>query len=337
MRRLTSLPIGFVLVVALATAAAAQGRGGGNGNGRPKEPKTTAPAAPVPAPAPSSPASPASPAAADAAPAPAPSTTPAAVSPGPTLPLPADATGAALSSASLSYRQFGAWLDDASAAVRGEGYTAVAFGHWRMDGVTQTNAPMVGVGLGVTDRLQVGANVPFYRVNWIGGSAAGLDDVYLSAKYTVLDPTLTVTEIGVAVSPVLEILSAGAPGGRVHYVLPVSVELRRLPFRLYGSAGYFSRGAFFGGGALEWTAPTGLAITAAVTQSYSLPEDAVLDTLEVSRRRSDISVSLGYPVGNAMVAFGSVGRSLAAPADGGTSLAITGGMAFRFSLPDQAP
>lgn len=331
MRRLSSLPIGFVLVIALATAAAAQGRGGGNGNGRPKEPKTTTPAAPVPAPSPSSPASPASP---DTSTAPAPSSTPDTASPtAPTLPpSTADATSAALSSASLSYRQFGAWLDDASAAVRGEGYTSVAFGHWRMDGVTQTNAPMVGVGLGVTDRLQVGANVPFYRVNWNGGSAAGLDDVYLSAKYTVLDPTLTVSEIGVAVSPVLEILSAGAPGGRVHYVLPVSVELRRLPFRLYGSAGYFSRGAFFGGGAMEWTAPNGLAITGALTQSYSLPEDALLDTLAVSRRRSDVSVSLGYPIGTRAVAFASVGRSLSAVADGGTSLAVTGGVAVRFNV-----
>jgi hypothetical protein len=236
------------------------------------------------------------------------------------------------SSASFSYRQFGAWLDDASASFRGEGYTTVAIGHWRMEGVTQTNVPMFGVGLGVTDRLQVGANVPFYRVSWAGGSASGLDDVYLNAKYTILDPALTLSEVGLAVSPVLEILSAGAPDGRLHVALPVSVEVRRLPFRVYGSAGYFSRGAFFGGGALEWTASNSLVITGSITHSYSLPDDDTLDAMAVSRKRADVSMSLGYPLGTRAVAFGSIGRSLSGIREGGTSVAVTGGVAIRFSV-----
>jgi hypothetical protein len=248
-----------------------------------------------------------------------------------------DGTLTTVEPASFSYRQFGAWLDDASAPIRGEGYTSVAIGHWRMDGVTQTNVPMLGVGLGVTDRLQVGANVPFYRVSWVDGSSTGLDDVYLNAKYTILDPTLTLSEVGLAVSPVLEILSAGAPDGRVHFALPVSVEIRRRPVRVYGSAGYFTRGAFFGGGAVEWTAPNSLVITAALTRSYSLPDDQQLDAMAVSRTRSDVSLGLGYPLGTRAVAFGSIGRSLSSAAEGGTSLAVSGGLAIRFSVPGATP
>ena len=52
-----------------------------------------------------------------------------------------------------------------------------------MLGSSQTNIPMLGVGLGVTDRIQVGASVPFYRASYEGGSASGMDDVYLSAKH----------------------------------------------------------------------------------------------------------------------------------------------------------
>jgi hypothetical protein len=304
--------IGLVLVCAIVASAAAQGRGGGNGNGRPKAPKPTAPAAPAPAP--------------DGAVAP--TAAPAAD---------VDAALTTLAPASFSYRQFGAWLDDASAPVRGEGYTSVAIGHWRMDGITQTNMPMLGFGMGVTDRLQVGASVPFYRVSWVDGSAAGLDDVYLNAKFSILDPTLTLSEVGVAVSPVLEILSAGAVDGRLHVALPVTIEIRRLPFRVYGSAGYFSRGAFFGGGAVEWTAPNGLAITGALTQSYSLPDDELLDAMAVTRRRGDVSLSLGYPIGTRAVGFGSIGRSLSRVADGGTSLAVTGGLAIRISVPRATP
>ena len=61
-----------------------------------------------------------------------------------------------------------------------------------------------------------------------------MDDIYLSAKYVLVDPTLTLSEVGVAVSPVVEVLSAGALDGRVHFAVPVNVEFRRLPFRVYG-------------------------------------------------------------------------------------------------------
>jgi len=230
-----------------------------------------------------------------------------------------------------TYRQFGAWLDDASAAGAGEGYTSIGVGHWRMLGSTQTNLPMLGVGVGVTDRMQVGASVPFYRASYEGGSASGMDDVYLSAKYTLVDPTLTLSEFGLAISPTMEVLSAGSPGGRVHFAVPVSVELRRQPFRVYGSAGLFTRGSFFSGAALEWSAPGGMALTGSLTQSYSLKDDAVLDSIGIGSQRTDVSFGVAYPLGTMAATFVNVGRSLTSVEEGGTSLALSGGISFRFS------
>ena len=230
-----------------------------------------------------------------------------------------------------TYRQFGAWLDDASAAGPGEGYTSIGVGHWRMLGSTQTNLPMLGVGVGVTDRMQVGASVPFYRASYEGGSASGMDDVYLSAKYTLVDPTLTLSEFGLAISPTMEVLSAGSPDGRVHFAVPVSVELRRQPFRVYGSAGLFTRGSFFSGAALEWGAPGGMALTGSLTQSYSLKDDAVLDSMGIGRQRTDVSFGVAYPLGTMAATFVNVGRSLTSVEEGGTSLALSGGISFRFS------
>ena len=106
-----------------------------------------------------------------------------------------------------------------------------------MNGMTQTNFPMIGMGLGVTDRLQISASLPFYHASYDGAVMRGIDDIYLSAKYVLVDPTLTLSEVGVAVSPVVEVLSSGAPDGRVHFAVPVNVELRRLPFRVYGVRG----------------------------------------------------------------------------------------------------
>jgi hypothetical protein len=223
--------------------------------------------------------------------------------------------------------QFGAWLDDASAPTPGVGAVSVAVGHWRMAGMTQTNVPMLGGGLGVTNRLQLSASVPFYRATGSTWSARGMDDVYLGAKYTLVDPTLTVSEFGLAISPVVEVLSAGAIDGRVHFAVPVNLELRRLPFRVYGSAGYFTRGSVFGGTALEWTSTGGVSLTGSLLQSYSvkMPTD-----IATGRQRTDVSVGAAMPVGQHISVFGNVGRSLSSVDAGGTSLALTGGFAVRF-------
>ena len=296
--RYRSLPsaIGLFLFVGLALPGLAEAQG----KGRPKAPRGSSPTTTTPT----------SPSASS-------STTP------------TSTTSAAVPIS--TYRQFGAWLDDASAAGPGEGYTSIGVGHWRMLGSTQTNLPMLGVGVGVTDRMQVGASVPFYRASYEGGSASGMDDVYLSAKYTLVDPTLTLSEFGLAISPTMEVLSAGNPDGRVHFAVPVSVELRRQPFRVYGSAGLFTRGSFFSGAALEWSAPGGMALTGSLTQSYSLKDDAVLDSMNIGRQRTDVSFGVAHPLGTMAATFVNVGRSLTSVEEGGTSLALSGGISFRFS------
>jgi hypothetical protein len=171
------------------------------------------------------------------------------------------------------------------------------------------NVPMLDVGYGVTDRISASASVPFYRTSYDGSVLRGLDDMYLAGKLTLVDPALTVSEFGVAVSPIVEVLSPGSAGGRVHYALPVSVELRRQPFRVFGSAGYFSRGSMFAGAALEWSAPSGYVVTGALT----------------------------HPLGQVAAAYVSVGRSLTSIDEGGTAFSLAGGVSFRFTTPRATP
>jgi hypothetical protein len=241
-----------------------------------------------------------------------------------------------LAGTSISYPQFGAWIDDASAPSPGAGAVSIGVGHWRLAGMTQTNVPMIGAGIGITDRLQASASVPFYRVSAPTWSASGVDDMYLSAKYTLLDPTLTISEVGLAVSPVVEILGAESGDGRVHFAVPVNVELRRLPFRVYGSAGYFTRGAMFGGAAVEWSASSGFSVSGSVMQSYSLKApDPAFGT--IGRQHADVSVGAAMPMGRTASVYGSVGRSLTSVEAGGTSLAVTAGLALRFSAVSSTP
>ena len=155
--------------------------------------------------------------------------------------------------------------------------------------------------------------------------------MYVSGKLTLIDPSLTLSEFGLAVSPVIEVLSPGGSDGRIHYAVPASIELRRQPFRVFGSGGYFSRGSVFAAGAVEWSAPAGYLMTVSVSRSISIAADATLDAVGVSRQRADVTGSVAYPLGQATAAYVSVGRSLTSVAQGGTAFSLAGGISFRFT------
>lgn len=310
-RALLRCVVAVVVGLGIAVPAHAQG------NGRPKNPKADKPTNPSPAPAPATGTT-------------STSTTTSSVS---TI----ESTTVDTFAGSPSYRQFGSWLEDASAPTRGEGYTNIGIGYWRMSGMSQTNVPMLGAGVGVNDRLGVSATVPFYRTSVEGTTARGMDDVYLGASYNVFDPTLTVSEFGLSVGTVMEVLSSAGEDGRVHFAFPVALELRRQPFRVYGSAGYFTRGAVFSGAALEWVGPRQWIVSGILTQSRSIKADATLDSLAVSRQRADAMISLAHSIGGSATGYMSVGRSLSSLAEGGTSLALNGGISIRFSAARATP
>ena len=239
-------------------------------------------------------------------------------------------TAASPGPAPTTIRQFGAWLDDASSLPPARGYVSIAAGQWRMLALRQTNVPMLSGGIGITHRLQVNASVPFYHYRFNGATARGIDDIYVSAKYNILDPTLTFNEVGLSISPALEVVSADVPGSRVHFVLPVNLELRRSSYRVYGSTGYFTRGSVFSGGAIEWRAPKRILLVGAITQSYSVKRDHALDELAVGRHRVDAMVTAVSRVGNRTALYVSLGRSLSSVNEGGTKLATVSGISFGF-------
>jgi hypothetical protein len=234
---------------------------------------------------------------------------------------------AADTAAASTFRQFGVWLDDASAPTKGVGRVGIGGGYWRATGISVVDVPIVDLAYGVHHRLQLAATVPFYQSTYAGTTSRGLDDVYLSGKIIAVDPATSRSRIGLAVSPVLEILSAGYTADRVHWALPVSLELRTSPVRVYGSAGYFSRGAAFGGVALEWTTPAGTAITGGFTQSFSTTDNAIGSP----GGRSDVSVSAAHALTDLVVAYVSAGRSLSTPDGNATTLGIAGGFSLTFS------
>jgi hypothetical protein len=206
---------------------------------------------------------------------------------------------------------------------------SVGAGYWRVPGGSQIDIPILSAAYGVANRVQLSATVPFYRTSYLGSTARGLDDVYVSAKFVAVDPSTGDRRVGLAITPLLEFLGTGSTGRRVHWALPVSGEVRAGAVRLYGSAGYFSRGALFTGAALEFTAPAGTMFTTALTQSLST-SDVSGGALATSRNRVDAMFAVAHPVTDAVAGYVSVGRTLTTIDDGGTTLALTGGITIGF-------
>src|SRR3989442_142931 len=138
-----------------------------------------------------------------------------------------------------------AWVDDATVLDSGGVAIAISMLRWSGSGLSEVNAPVVDIALGLTPRVQFSASVP--RVVGSadpGGAAGGLGTSYFSAKIGVFNSKKQRAKL--AVSPTLEVLSPGVVGSlasgehRVQVGFPVSAEIDRGPVRLDCATGYFT-------------------------------------------------------------------------------------------------
>jgi len=228
-------------------------------------------------------------------------------------------------------RNFGSWLDDASVMAPGSGSLSVSFGWFRSPLFREFDMPVADGGIGLTDRVQFGFSVPYYHVNEPGGPVVrGIGDLYLSAKVQLREPSAS--RIGVAVIPVVEVLSSDpGPGERqFQWAIPVSVEMQRTRWRAFGSAGYFSRGSVFAGGAVEAAVARRTWVTATITQSHSTADDEPGASLILSRSRTDVSGGASHAVTPRIYVFGNVGRTISRQDANAATITISGGASVSF-------
>ena len=188
--------------------------------------------------------------------------------------------------------------------------------------------------MGLNRRAQFGGTVPYYRLQFTDGTGAGgFGDVYLNVKYSLRDPEKSRRKVGLAVSPLVEVLSDPDPntGRRFSWAVPVSVEFRGSDYRAYGSAGYFARGAVFSSGAVEVPITNHLIVTGALIQMRSLNNNPAADALGLSKNRLDVAGAAAYFLRPSVAAFGSIGRTIAPAGPLGTSLIVNGGVSITFA------
>jgi hypothetical protein len=231
-------------------------------------------------------------------------------------------------------RQFGSWLDDASLAEPGGGWASVSLGLVRSSGGRQMDFPVGDVGFGLSPRIQVGLTIPYYRLNFSDGSqAAGVGDIYFAGKIGLIDPAQSKNGFGAAFTPVVEILNdPDELGGRAYHVgLPLSVEWRQPKYRVYGSSGWFSRGAFFGSGAVEVPLSNRVVVTGVLSHTRALNDDPNADALGLSKARTDASGGAAFILTPSIALYGSVGRTISAQDANAASFMMSGGMSVSFT------
>ena len=230
-------------------------------------------------------------------------------------------------------RNFGAWLDDASLLAPGAGWTSVSIGFWKTPLLREVDVPVVDGGFGVNRRVQVGFSVPFYHVNEPGAPASrGLGDLYLNAKIQLRDPERSPRGVGFAVIPVLEVLSfqPGPDESRVQWAVPVSMEIRRDGWRLFGSAGYFSRGSLFAAAAVELPLSDRAWLVGTISQSHSMEADDFSASLGLAQTRTDVTAGLTVMASPSVALFGNVGRTVSRQDFTSATVAVTAGVSWNF-------
>jgi hypothetical protein len=250
-----------------------------------------------------------------------------------THPHPAEplSSGPAASSSRVMY--LGSWLDDATLLGTGNIAMSISAAFWASPGTHQLDLPIVAAIVGARRRFDVGIGAPVSRVtDGSGAQISGVGQVFVYGKLALTNPASAGRHVGLAFSPVVQITSGTwDPTGtsQVGIALPLNLELRGGPCRVYGSVGYFSRGATFATGALEVATSRSLVLTG--TLGYTASTAAAVSALDVSPSRTDTSFAATVRVSPRAALAASVGRSRATAGDASaavTSYWVSGGVTF---------
>jgi hypothetical protein len=224
-----------------------------------------------------------------------------------------------------------AWLDDADLVAAGAMSISLSASHWSGDGVSETDAPAVNAAIGLTDRVQLTAALPYVMADPSAGVVGGFGTAYFSAKFSAYDNRRA--GVKVAVAPTLELLgsgvlaSLGARDTRAQVGIPVSAEIDRSGRRVYAASGWFSRGVWFAGGGASAQIAGRAALSISFSRSWTTPDEAS----GVTRSRAEASGGIAYALTRSISAFASVSTTIATLPDNGAGTTLSGGVSFYVS------
>ncbi len=248
------------------------------------------------------------------------------------LPVPAvgGGTGSPTSTITLA-----SWLDDAETLAPGAVTVSLSVGRAEAPDGGETDLPL-DAAVGVSSRVQVSASLPYYWASYNDGyQSSGRGNTYVACKVKLVDPRGHT--VGLAVAPMLEILSDASVSdttlglSRVNWALPVSVQAGSGRMRVFGTAGYFSRGAIFLAGALEHAVGERTTLTGALSYMYDTSRSDSSDLTGLGRTRLDATVSASVRLKPSLFAFGALGRTISSLDQNGAKLLANAGISYSFT------
>ncbi len=210
-------------------------------------------------------------------------------------------------------RSIGAWLDDATAMSPGEAWLTVSVQRWSSPIGSGFEAPVMDVIAGIAPGAHLFLSVPYSRTTYTGlPSYDEMGTIYAGGKLVIRD--VEQGGLGFAATPAVEILSSSALDGtgysRFNLLLPVSLEWRGSGTRIYGTSGYFTRGAVFASGALERALSDRVIGTIALSQGWATGDTALSEALGLRRSRTDLSGSVAWVASPYLMFYGGLARTI---------------------------
>lgn len=229
-----------------------------------------------------------------------------------------------------------AWIDDATLLDPGAMVLSVSAARWQGGGLSEVDAPIVNVALGLARRVQLSASVPRTADSADpAGAAGGVGTSFFSTKVGVLNGG----SVKLAVAPTLEVLgegvvlALGSNESRVRWGLPVSAEIDHGALRVYGGGGYFSPGLWFTGAAAGVQTTPRLTISAGFSRAWRSANG--LDIPLSQRDRKEISGGAAFALASHLTAFGSIGRTVATLEENGAGTTVSGGISIWLAAPSR--
>ena len=239
-------------------------------------------------------------------------------------PITATTSTSAPAASANSVVYYGSWLDDASIVAPGDVWVGLATGYWRGDSNRQIDAPVISAAVGITPRVQAGGSASFYHFRDADGiSENGFGSFSLYGKFLIADPARAPNAIGVAVTPLLE-LSPGSEAP-VGWAIPVNLETHRGDARIYGSAGYFSRGSLFGTMGVDLPVTSRIYLNGTFGQSYA----------RAGTHQTSLGVGASFGMTPTSGLFIGLGQTFMPSEIGPGGVSLAGGMSFLLPQPQK--
>jgi len=220
-----------------------------------------------------------------------------------------------------------AWIDEANLLPAGSASIATYVAGWHGTSAREVDIPVIDAALGLTPRVQIGANVPHIVADQDAGTTGGLGTAYFTAKIGVLSDA----PVKVAVAPTLRLLGTAAreslPAGdsALQWGLPVIAEVDRGSGRVFASTGYFAHGTWFAGGGVGVQASPRVGVTASFSRAWTVADPAAVIA---PTDRTEISGAFSYALVPQIAVFGSVARTIATTDENGAGTTVAAGVSI---------